>query len=101
MFSFGKYKGRTYSDIAKVDPAYCQWLCTCDIDDKEKTILTNLVGLHSIYLSFGKYKGKKLEEVYEIDESYVEWLSKQSIGTSSRPDIIKKAKELVTKKNNS
>lgn len=25
-FQFGKYKGKKYEDIAKIDPKYCEWI---------------------------------------------------------------------------
>lgn len=36
VFSFGKYRGRTFSDIAKSDPQYIQWLKSEEVNIKVK-----------------------------------------------------------------
>ena len=101
-FSFGKYKGQSLSDIAVLDPAYCQWCIENitkfpDIIDKLKT----LVDVNVNYLSFGKYKGKTIKEINTSDPEYIRFLKTSKFIKDKHPELladIAKLPEPQTKK---
>lgn len=80
---FGKYKGKSFSDIYKEDSQYLHWLETTDrffkIDFEELKRLHPNVEMASDksiserVIEFGKYKGKSFSEIKD-DISYLEWL---------------------------
>ena len=95
ILPFGKYKGKSLSDIYKVDSQYLYWLETTDrffkIDfeelkkrfpDVENTSCISSISEKKI--NFGKYKGKTFFEI-KNDIPYLEWLL--SIGKISKEDF--------------
>ncbi len=68
-FTFGKYKGRTFEDIKKVDPEYIQYIAN-NYGDKFTEVFefanaNNL--LDAVFIPFGKYKNLTVEEVIKKD----------------------------------
>lgn len=94
VLMFGKYKGKSLSDIYKEDYQYLYWLETTDrffkIDfDELKRLYPNIEMVSDKSISektieFGKYKGKSFNEIKD-DISYLEWLV--SIGKISIEDF--------------
>ena len=80
---FGKYKGKSFGDIYKVDCQYLHWLEATDrlfkIDFEElKQLYSGVEKQEDIpiadkIIDFGKYKGKKFRDIKD-DISYLEWL---------------------------
>lgn len=94
VMPFGKYKGKTISEIYKVDPKYIFWLVKKD--PYYRIDFLNLIGVNSEdknwreeiekeiqrvfpkitvddIFSFGKYKGQTYRSVYEKDPQYIDW----------------------------
>lgn len=94
VLMFGKYKGKSFGEIYKIDNQYLYWLETTDrffkIDFEELKQLypdveerTNIfIGNRSV--DFGKYKGKTFNAI-KNDVPYLEWLV--SIGKISHEDF--------------
>lgn len=82
ILMFGKYKGKSFSDIYKIDCQYLHWLETTDrffkIDFEELKRLHPNVEMASDksiserVIEFGKYKGKSFSEIKD-DIPYLEW----------------------------
>ena len=91
---FGKYKGKSFGDIYKVDCQYLHWLEATDrlfkIDFEElKQLYPGVEKQEDIpiadkIIDFGKYKGKKFRDIKD-DISYLEWLV--SINRTSAEDF--------------
>ena len=100
ILMFGKYKGKSFSEIYKIDYQYLHWLETTDrffkIDFEElKQLYPNVenpsnVPITEKIIDFGKYKGKKFGDIKD-DTAYLEWFV--SIGKIS----IEEFKLLTTK----
>lgn len=100
ILMFGKYKGKSFSEIYKIDYQYLNWLETTDrffkIDFEElKQLYPNVenpsnVPITEKIIDFGKYKGKKFGDIKD-DTAYLEWFV--SIGKIS----IEEFKLLTTK----
>lgn len=83
ILMFGKYKGKSFSDIYKGNSQYLHWLETTDrffkIDFEELKRLHPNVEMASDksiserVIEFGKYKGKSFSEI-KNDISYLQWL---------------------------
>ena len=83
VLMFGKYKGKSLSDIYKIDYQYLYWLTTTDrffkIDFEElkksyPDIEKHLeMSISDRIIDFGKYKGQKFSDIKD-DVSYLEWL---------------------------
>ena len=83
IFQFGKYKGKTFGDVYKIDSKYLHWLVTTDrffkIDFEElEQLYPNIknheeISIKERIIDFGKYKGRSYNEIKE-DISYLEWL---------------------------
>ena len=56
-FSFGKYRGRTYEDVAATDKGYLEWLCNSESQKKPEEQNQELV------LTLNHYLEKKIEVV--------------------------------------
>lgn len=94
ILMFGKYKGKSLSDIYKIDYQYLYWLETTDgffkIDFEElKRLYPNAeqssgISISEKMIDFGKYKGKSFSEIKD-DISYLEWLV--SIDKISKEDF--------------
>lgn len=94
ILPFGKYKGKSLSDIYKEDYKYLHWLEANDgffkIDFEElKRLYPNVektpdVSISERVIDFGKYKGKSFGEIKD-DESYLKWLV--SIGRLTAEDF--------------
>ena len=94
IIEFGKYKGKTFKEIATEDIQYLLWLNKnsrdlridlfeiFDIDESKenaKEILSNKITsiipttkINDI-IKQGKYKGKTWKEVSEFDKAYIKW----------------------------
>lgn len=94
ILMFGKYKGKSFGEIYKIDYQYLYWLETTDrffkIDFKELKQLypdieerTN-ISIGDRNIDFGKYKGKTFNDI-KNDVPYLEWLL--SIGKISYEDF--------------
>lgn len=94
ILMFGKYKGKSFGEIYKIDYQYLYWLETTDrffkIDFKELKQLypdiedrTN-ISIGDRNIDFGKYKGKTFNDI-KNDVPYLEWLL--SIGKISHEDF--------------
>jgi uncharacterized protein (DUF3820 family) len=82
VLRFGKYRGRSISDIYETDPSYCKWLQPQEIligdfpeiksflDEKLKNTDTSYV------MTWGKFKGRTIRWIKAKDEGYFEWLRK-------------------------
>lgn len=90
---FGKYKDKTYGEIAKTDSQYLFWLIenkdikidlyeVFGIDENNpkaeaelKRIRKNAIPEIEIddAIEFGKYKGKSWREVHSLDPGYIQW----------------------------
>ena len=83
ILMFGKYKGKTYGDIYKIDYQYLHWL-----EKTDRLFKVNFEELKQLYpdvekqedisiadqvIDFGKYKGQKFRDIKD-DISYLEWL---------------------------
>jgi uncharacterized protein (DUF3820 family) len=80
VLRFGKYRGRSISDIYETDPSYCKWLQPQEIligdypeiksflDEKLKNTDTSYI------MSWGKYKGRTIKWIRGKDEGYIQWL---------------------------
>ena len=83
IITFGKYKGKTFGEIFKIDSQYLHWLESTDrlfrIDFDELNSLypnNKMKASTSILekiIDFGKYKGKKYKDIKE-DISYLNWM---------------------------
>jgi uncharacterized protein (DUF3820 family) len=83
IIDFGKYKGKSYGEIYKIDSQYLHWLETSDrnfkIDfDTLEQLYPDVDKEVGVYIGdkiidFGKYKGKNYNEIKE-DVAYLEWL---------------------------
>ena len=83
IFQFGKYKGKSFGEIYKIDSKYLRWLVTTDrffkIDFEElEQLYPNIktheeVSIKERVIDFGKYKGQKYDDI-KSDVSYLEWL---------------------------
>ena len=90
----GKYKGKSFGDIYKMDYQYLYWLETKDrffkIDFEElKRLYPNIektldISISERIIDFGKYKGQTFNDIKD-DVSYLEWLV--SIGKISIEDF--------------
>ena len=90
----GKYKGKSFGDIYKMDYQYLYWLETKDrffkIDFEElKRLYPNVektldISISERIIDFGKYKGQTFNDIKD-DVSYLEWLV--SIGKISIEDF--------------
>lgn len=91
---FGKYKGKSFGDIYKIDYQYLHWLETTDrffkVDFEElKRLYPNAekpldISISERIINFGKYKGQTFNDIKD-DVSYLEWLV--SIGKISIEDF--------------
>lgn len=83
ILMFGKYKGKSFAEIYKIDSQYLHWLETTDrlfrIDfdelkrlypDTENSINKSI---KEKVIDFGKYKGLRFSDI-KNDISYLEWL---------------------------
>ena len=83
ILMFGKYKGKTFGDIYKIDYQYLHWL-----EKTDRLFKVNFEELKQLYpdvekqedisiadqvIDFGKYKGQKFRDIKD-DISYLEWL---------------------------
>ena len=83
ILMFGKYKGKSFGEIYKLDYQYLHWLETTDrffkIDFEELRRLypnvenSSVISITEKIIDFGKYKGKKFSDIIN-DTSYLEWL---------------------------
>lgn len=83
ILMFGKYKGKSFGEIYKIDSQYLHWLETTDrlfrIDfDELKQLYPDTESpidksIGERIITFGKYKGLRLNEI-KNDISYLEWL---------------------------
>ena len=83
ILMFGKYKGKSFGDIYKMDYQYLYWLETTDrffkVDfDELKRLYPNIekplnISISEKMINFGKYKGRKFSDIKD-DISYLEWL---------------------------
>lgn len=83
ILMFGKYKGKSLSNIYRTDYQYLYWLESTDrlfkIDFEElKRLYLNTekssdISISERIIDFGKYKGKSFREIKD-DTSYLEWL---------------------------
>lgn len=83
ILMFGKYKGKSFAEIYKIDSQYLHWLETTDrlfrIDFDElkqlypdtESSINKSIGEKVI--DFGKYKGLRFSDI-KNDTSYLEWL---------------------------
>lgn len=94
ILMFGKYKGKSFGEIYKIDNQYLYWLETTDrffkIDFEElKQLYPDVEERTNIFIGdrsvdFGKYKGKTFNAI-KNDVPYLEWLV--SIGKISHEDF--------------
>lgn len=82
IINLGKYKGKTYGEIYKIDSQYLHWL-----ERSDRTFKVDFESLEELYpdvekdvthigdkiIDFGKYKGKRFNDIKE-DTAYIEWL---------------------------
>ena len=83
ILMFGKYKGKSFGEIYKLDYQYLHWLETTDrffkIDFEElRRLYPNVeyssdISITEKIIDFGKYKGKKFSDIID-DTAYLEWL---------------------------
>lgn len=83
ILMFGKYNGKSFGEIYKLDSQYLRWLETTDrlfrIDfDELKQLYPNVekeldISIKDRIIDFGKYKGRSFNDIKE-DISYLEWL---------------------------
>lgn len=83
ILMFGKYKGKTFGDIYKIDYQYLHWLEKTDrlfkVDFEElKQLYPDVekqedISIADQVIDFGKYKGQKFRDIKD-DISYLEWL---------------------------
>lgn len=83
VLMFGKYKGKSFGEIYKIDSQYLHWLETTDrlfrIDfDELKQLYPDTESpidkpIGERIVNFGKYKGVRFKEI-KNDVSYLEWL---------------------------
>lgn len=83
ILMFGKYKGKSFGEIYKLDYQYLHWLETTDrffkIDFEELRRLypnvenSSVISITEKIIDFGKYKGKKFSDIIN-DTAYLEWL---------------------------
>lgn len=83
ILMFGKYKGKSFGEIYKIDSQYLHWLETTDrlfrIDfDELKQLYPDTESpidksIGERIITFGKYKGLRFNEI-KNDISYLEWL---------------------------
>ena len=83
ILMFGKYKGKTFGDIYKIDYQYLNWLEKTDrlfkVDFEElKQLYPDVekqedISIADQVIDFGKYKGQKFRDIKD-DISYLEWL---------------------------
>lgn len=83
ILMFGKYKGKSFGEIYKIDSQYLHWLETTDrlfrIDfDELKQLYLDTESpidksIGERIVTFGKYKGLRFNEI-KNDVSYLEWL---------------------------
>ncbi len=83
ILMFGKYKGKSFGDIYKLDYQYLNWLETTDrffkIDFEELKMLypdvekSSDTSITERIIDFGKYKGQKFNDIKD-DTTYLEWL---------------------------
>ncbi len=83
ILMFGKYKGKSFGEIYKLNYQYLHWLETTDrffkIDFEElRRLYPNVenssdISITEKIIDFGKYKGKKFSDIID-DTAYLEWL---------------------------
>ena len=83
ILMFGKYKGKSFAEIYKIDSQYLHWLETTDrlfrIDfDELKQLYPDIESsinksIGEKVIDFGKYKGLRFSDIKK-DTSYLEWL---------------------------
>lgn len=83
ILEFGKYKGKSFADIYKIDEQYLHWLESTDrlfkIDFEElKRVCPDVkedskTSIFDKEINFGKYKGKKFIDIKD-DTPYLQWL---------------------------
>ena len=83
ILMFGKYKGKSFAEIYKIDSQYLHWLDTTDrlfrIDfDELKQLYPDIESsinksIGEKVIDFGKYKGLRFSDIKK-DTSYLEWL---------------------------
>ena len=83
ILMFGKYKGKSFGEIYKIDSEYLHWLETTDrlfrIDfDELKQLYPDTespieLSIGERIVNFGKYKGLRFNDI-KNDISYLEWL---------------------------
>lgn len=83
ILMFGKYKGKSFGEIYRIDHQYLYWLEKTDrffkIDFEElRRLYPNVEKQIDIFIGervidFGKYKGKKYNDIKD-DMSYLQWL---------------------------
>ena len=94
IIAFGKYKGKSFGEVYRIDIQYLHWLEASDrlfrIDFEElKQLYPNAEiqeekPISDKVLDFGKYKGKTLNEI-KHDTFYLEWMV--SIGKLSNEEL--------------
>lgn len=95
VLMFGKYKGKTFSDVYRIDYQYLHWLekkdrfCKIDFEELKRLYPNVEKSISDRKIDFGKYNGKSFGEIKD-DTPYLEWLV--SIGRLS----IEEFKSLTT-----
>lgn len=94
VMSFGRYKGKTISEVYKENPKYIFWLVKNDpyyridffaligVNPEDKNAQEKMaIEIQRVFpkitvddiISFGKYKGQTYRAVYEKDPQYINW----------------------------
>ena len=100
-FSFGKYKGKSVSDIIENDLSYCRWLSNQTlllesnprIREALEKALSNDDG--SYIICWGKYKGKTLKTIQAIDPNYITWLDRNAYVSENCPGLKEELKSIL------
>lgn len=83
---YGKYQGKTFSEVAILDPRYLKWLH--DQDPSLSEDIERVIDTSAVYIGFGKYKHYKLSEVLTLDPNYCELLLNNDFVKNKRQDIV-------------
>lgn len=91
LIDFGKYAGKTYSEILACDVSYARWLTNQpSVEQQLKSALLAQLPVDEGYiLSFGKYKNKPLTWVQKNDEKYYQYLQKAEYIKQNMPKLSK------------
>lgn len=85
---FGRYSGRTFEEVLKEDPDYCQWVLK--MEDPGVRMIAFIKWLETqdmpktSIVTFGKYSGMAFEEVLKEDPHYCQWLLTEVAEPGSR-----------------